>query len=947
MRKNKGVIAVAVMAIWLGFANAEIDINSTDVGNTDIADVCVLSGKVVDSDTGKPVPYFHLSYFQGNGALIEHLETDEQGNFRVTAPRNSRRYFKFTPRQKRGTGTYIIDWDRQGQIASQPFRGIVRDDMTDLTFQVKLWPVKALTGKVLDKTGRPVKNASVYIHCDVPAVKTNTTGTFKILVAPTDRNFDLFAISEDMNRAGLVRLKAGTTTATINLEPTASYTGRVIDTKDQAVGPFKLILGLRLNGSRNDCRQRQVQADIDGTFTLDYLYPKASYHAWWFPDEQINRTIGEYGEKNIDLRKYKPSEQVEIVVEQYLNKLSGRIINTKGEPIEGAKIMVLTKSGIQAQHRRYKAVYSSDGGEFNLQNLADGEVLFNVYAKGYKSRRLWAPIDSAELEVILKPLSEMGLCEVWVVDDEHQPIPNAPVNLHFSVIESGKLLTSHTAMTNAEGKAVFRVKDFGDNIRARGTIYCDLDDHDLAYNSISDNSDSQVKFVLHKRGEYWSGKIVDPQRNPIAGATLYLKSMSQRVKTPQRKTIQSLNQSLFSEASELTLLAQTDVNGDFVLKRFNKKDFVGITVKAPGYKSQDINFSPVNGITTISNFGTLSKIKDGVFQLSAGVTIVKGLLLNESSGKPLLDATVQLRADNNLNRYVVTNEQGTFSIDDLEPGKYVPVLSKIKGGTDKNLVCVPEIFTAEAGKTMQVTLKAREGVLLRGRLIESKTQQRPTNRRVYIDARLKSRHVASSDSIAKDGSWELLLAPGDYDFYCSIFNEDILRFIDSDKPLSMTIEKGQNYNNLVLEISEQGSLFMRSPSLIDRPLPNLNDFKTDPSAADVENKMILVCFFDMEQRPSRNCIMRLAKQAEQLKQKGLTIVAVQATRIDENTLSEWVKKYNIPSQVGIIQDNEEKIRYTWGVKSLPWLILTDKEHIVCAEGFVISELDEKIKRIAP
>jgi len=472
-----------------------------------------------------------------------------------------------------------------------------------------------------------------------------------------------------------------------------------------------------------------------------------------------------------------------------------------------------------------------------------------------------------------------------------------------------------------------------------------LDGYDLAYNSVSDNSDSQVKLVLHKAGEHWGGKIVDPKLNPVAEAKLYLTSMEQRVKTPQRKTVQSLDQSSFPEPLELTLLARTDANGDFVLRRFNKKDFVRITVKAPGYKSQDIDFSPEEGISTISNFGTFSKIKDGVFQLSTGVAIVKGVLIDESSGKPLPDATVQLRADNNLNRYVITNEQGAFFIEDLEPGEYVPVLSKIEGGTDKNLVCVPDIFTAEAGKTLQVTLKAQEGILLKGRLIESKTQQRPTDRRVYIDACLKSRQVISSDSIAKDGSWELLLAPGNYDFYCSIFIEDISRFINNNEPLSMTVEKGKNYNNLVLEISDQGSLLMQPPSLIGRPLPNLNDFKIDLSEADSDGKMILVCFWDMNQRPSRNCMRELAKRAQKLKEKAVTVVAVQASKVDENVLNEWVKEYNIPFTIGMIQGDVKKTKFDWGVKSLPWMILTDREHIICAEGFALSELSEKLKQI--
>jgi len=40
----------------------------------------------------------------------------------------------------------------------------------------------------------------------------------------------------------------------------------------------------------------------------------------------------------------------------------------------------------------------------------------------------------------------------------------------------------------------------------------------------------------------------------------------------------------------------------------------------------------------------------------------------------------------------------------------------------------------------------------------------------------------------------------------------------------------------------------------------------------------------------------------------------------------------------MIQGDEEKIRFTWGVKFLPWLILTDKQHIVQADGFSINEL---------
>jgi hypothetical protein len=136
----------------------------------------------------------------------------------------------------------------------------------------------------------------------------------------------------------------------------------------------------------------------------------------------------------------------------------------------------------------------------------------------------------------------------------------------------------------------------------------------------------------------------------------------------------------------------------------------------------------------------------------------------------------------------------------------------------------------------------------------------------------------------------------------------------------------------------------RPPSLVSRPLPKLNELGVDLSEADTDGKIMLVCFWDMEQRPSRNCIMRLVRQAQQLKQKGVTIVAVQASKIDENTLNEWLKKYNIPFTIGIVQGDVEKTKFTWGVKSLPWLILTNWEQTVIAEGFGIDELDEELKK---
>jgi hypothetical protein len=136
----------------------------------------------------------------------------------------------------------------------------------------------------------------------------------------------------------------------------------------------------------------------------------------------------------------------------------------------------------------------------------------------------------------------------------------------------------------------------------------------------------------------------------------------------------------------------------------------------------------------------------------------------------------------------------------------------------------------------------------------------------------------------------------------------------------------------------------RHISLVGKSLPDLKDLNVELSPADADNKMILVCFWDMNQRPSRHCIRQLAKRAPELKEKGAVAAAVQASKVDEEELNDWTKKFNVPFPSGMIQGDEEKTRFEWGVRSLPWLILTDRQGMIIAEGFNVSELDEKLKR---
>jgi hypothetical protein len=131
--------------------------------------------------------------------------------------------------------------------------------------------------------------------------------------------------------------------------------------------------------------------------------------------------------------------------------------------------------------------------------------------------------------------------------------------------------------------------------------------------------------------------------------------------------------------------------------------------------------------------------------------------------------------------------------------------------------------------------------------------------------------------------------------------------------------------------------------LAGQPLPQFEGIGVEFNTVQAKGKSILVCFIDMNQRPSRHMVMELAKRAGQLEKKGVAVVCVHASKVHRKKLNEWVRNSEIPFAVRIAEDDGSKIRFTWCVKYLPWLILTDEEHVVTAEGFGLKEIDGEIE----
>ena len=134
-------------------------------------------------------------------------------------------------------------------------------------------------------------------------------------------------------------------------------------------------------------------------------------------------------------------------------------------------------------------------------------------------------------------------------------------------------------------------------------------------------------------------------------------------------------------------------------------------------------------------------------------------------------------------------------------------------------------------------------------------------------------------------------------------------------------------------------------SLLNMPLPALPDLSKDLSQIQTGDKPLLVCLCDIQQRSSRQCLSRLSKKVSALSAKGFTIVVVQVSKVHLERHQAWLKEARLDLPIHMCECDFEVRKAAWAVKGLPWLILTDKSHVVRAEGFALNELDFRIKEL--
>lgn len=129
-----------------------------------------------------------------------------------------------------------------------------------------------------------------------------------------------------------------------------------------------------------------------------------------------------------------------------------------------------------------------------------------------------------------------------------------------------------------------------------------------------------------------------------------------------------------------------------------------------------------------------------------------------------------------------------------------------------------------------------------------------------------------------------------------------------------------------------------------KAVPDLCELELKIPPDQTKAKKILLCFCDLTQPASQKYVLELNRLSASLAEKGVRVAALHCSKVNPGIADNWVRANRLRLPVGKLPDVVPEILRAWRAEKLPWLVLTDTEHTITAEGFDLNDLDEKLKR---
>ncbi len=786
--------------------------------------------------------------------------------------------------------------------------------------QTKLFTI---SGRIFDLNARPIAGAEVaayekfynyssgqeYTRILGPIKKTDSSGHF-VINADINSQYDVFIVAR---KKGLSlgwdvlpysRSNEPQRNFNIILEPPCVLAGNVVDeTGNPVVEAGVLVLPKTSYLSR--LRQRPILApqqwfitktDVKGNFSFNNLAPDVSADFWI--DAPGKASIYKYTTHSTSSCGFEAGRSdIHLVLPAEI-KIQGRVIDKKtGKPVSGIGVLIQPDT-IKEHKNPYcpQEYISGQDGQFSFKGIPAGKHLLKVLSPEkeiakWVGRYVEVDIQPAQdVKDIIIEVDKGQIMEVMVREGTtKQPLHNIRVSA-YSESSSGQ------GWTNTEGIARIRVPT------GEYKVYSSAQQYSY-YRSdkpvvVTKDQETELSILLDRK-DCVSGIVFDESGRPVAGALV-------RAHPFGDEGLTGINGSFEVGCRER--------EGEQILLARHIQRNLAATIRLKDMSQpQRITLKPA--LSVVGNINNINGEAIPAARLSLSINVPGSL--SRFASETLTDTQGHYRIN------AVPPPEGfgyRLSVNALGYGpedyKRISITGKPGTTVEMETIVLQPVDQSISGIVMNAEGRPAAGVPIFLHGLPGSTDQPEKSTATDNNGRFKINRICKG-KLRLQANFSS--SPGGSGF----------------------IQAEGGDENVKIILGQEG---VHKPyfSLLSKSLPNLKDLKVDLSLDDLNEKMILVCFWDMQQRPSRNCIMRLAKQSVQLKPKGVTVIAVQASKIDENILNQWVKKYNIPFIIGMVEGDEEKTRFAWGVRSLPWLILTDSKHIVQAEGFSVNELKERI-----
>ena len=849
---------------------------------------------------GKAVPNAELSltlHTERFGTQLgAPIGVDAQGRFEIKGLPPGRHYGVRVSAKGYGIASRTLDTQDVStrRLEVEPFELPVAD--------------QRLAGVVLNENDQPVAGANLYTFGEgQPNLngRTDAQGRFTFAQVCTGP-VQLSASSQRGRSFGTAAVEGGDTNVTIRLSVPPDFAS------GSAAGAKSKLAGTVVDPEGKPARnlpvalfpdlQEEKRTDAEGRFTLT-VDPNPFDGMRNTPQILIARDLARNLAASLDIDVDSPNASLRLEPGLIL---AGRVTDANGNGIAKAETHLIFHAGIMGRSMG-QPVHTDIAGRFEIKGLPPGRnYSVTVVAKGYGTAgrdlgTMDPTVRKMDLGSFQLPKADQRIAGV-VVDDEDKPVKGATISAY------GNGQPNVNGQTDAKGRFAF------DQVCAGPiNIYANSQHGNDSGNgsTVAQGGDTNitVRFGVHWRpgqtasaGIIIAGTIVDPDGKPAPGARVSLLPDPQGEKTANAE-------GRFKLAFDPNRFGGMPINQRVVIARDLIRNLAAALDLEEGATNADLKLQPA--------WTLAGRIVD---TNGAGISGGQAQLMFDSDHFTSL-VGAPTRAD----------AEGRFEIKGLPHGRAFSVRVSATGfGQD-----TPDI-DPPAGDTHRVELDPTElwvadqriaGVVLdaddkpvAGAWINGSGDKQPTfNGQTDSQGRFAFKPVCSGP-LRLDASCQPNLSG------------------------NASVEGGDT--NITLRIAAPGAGGGRTPpppvvSLEGKPLPDLTVLGL--AGADVPAKgPLLALLIDAEQRPSRRLLKRMTELADTLKPKGLVVIVLQAGALEGAEFAAWKQENAIPFPVGLFKGNREKARAAWGAAALPWLILTDADRKVTAEGFAIGELDEKL-----